>query len=171
MLVCGDDNQAAICRISDLHNRQLHAFKSGRAFGRSQSRWRHRPPERRASQVVGVWELAAKLIQDNPEAFLLVDDSVQDKRYSQFIELVKLQYSGAEHMVWCKALASSTWCTALVTSKISIQWTIARFAMHLTRTEKPKTNTFLKWSPLPFMPRKSRQNVSCSIVGTPLPRT
>jgi hypothetical protein len=28
---------------------------------------------------------------------MLVDDSVQDKRYSQFIELVKLQYSGAEH--------------------------------------------------------------------------
>ena len=45
----------------------------------------------------GIWELVARLIQDNPEAFLLVDDSVQDKRYSQFIELVKLQYSGAEH--------------------------------------------------------------------------
>ena len=44
-----------------------------------------------------LWELAAKLIQDSPEAFILVDDSVQDKRYSQFIELVKLQYSGAEH--------------------------------------------------------------------------
>ncbi len=28
---------------------------------------------------------------------MLVDDSVQDKRYSHFIELVKLQYSGAEH--------------------------------------------------------------------------
>ncbi len=33
---------------------------------------------------------------------MLVDDSVQDKRYSRFIELVKLQYSGAEHsLVWC----------------------------------------------------------------------
>jgi hypothetical protein len=28
---------------------------------------------------------------------MLVDDSVQDKRYSQFIELVNLQYSGVEH--------------------------------------------------------------------------
>jgi len=45
----------------------------------------------------GLWELVEKLIQDSPEAFLLVDDSVQDKRYSRFIELVKLQYSGAEH--------------------------------------------------------------------------
>jgi hypothetical protein len=45
----------------------------------------------------GVWELAAGLIQDSSEAFMLVDDSVQDKRYSHFIELVKLQYSGAEH--------------------------------------------------------------------------
>ena len=44
-----------------------------------------------------VWELASKLIQDSPESFMLVDDSVQDKRYSRFIELVKLQYSGAEH--------------------------------------------------------------------------
>ena len=45
----------------------------------------------------GLWELVAKLIEDSPEAFLLVDDSVQDKRYSRFIELVKLQYSGSEH--------------------------------------------------------------------------
>ena len=45
----------------------------------------------------GLWELVQHLITDSPEAFLLVDDSVQDKRYSQFIELVKRQYSGAEH--------------------------------------------------------------------------
>jgi len=44
-----------------------------------------------------LWELVAGLIQDSPESFMLVDDSVQDKRYAQFIELVKLQYSGAEH--------------------------------------------------------------------------
>ena len=45
----------------------------------------------------GVWELVQHLINDSPNAFLLVDDSVQDKRYSRFIELVKRQYSGAEH--------------------------------------------------------------------------
>jgi hypothetical protein len=45
----------------------------------------------------GLWELVIELIEDGPGAFLLVDDSVQDKRYSRFIELVKLQYSGAEH--------------------------------------------------------------------------
>src|SRR5512137_151293 len=45
----------------------------------------------------GLWELVQHLIADGPNAFLLVDDSVQDKRYSQFIELVKRQYSGAEH--------------------------------------------------------------------------
>ena len=45
----------------------------------------------------GLWELVEGLIEDHPEAFMLVDDSVQDKRYSQFIELVKLQYSGAAH--------------------------------------------------------------------------
>ena len=37
------------------------------------------------------------LIADSPDAFLLVDDSVHDQRYSRFIELVKRQYSGAEH--------------------------------------------------------------------------
>ena len=45
----------------------------------------------------GLWELVEGLIQDSPEAFMLLDDSVQDKRYSRFIDLVKLQYSGAEH--------------------------------------------------------------------------
>jgi hypothetical protein len=45
----------------------------------------------------GLWDLVQGLIEDHAEAFLLVDDSVQDKRYSRFIELVKLQYSGAEH--------------------------------------------------------------------------
>jgi hypothetical protein len=45
----------------------------------------------------GLWELVTHLITDSPEAFLLVDDSVQDKRYSHFIDLVKRQYSGAEH--------------------------------------------------------------------------
>jgi hypothetical protein len=45
----------------------------------------------------GVWELVSGLIQDAPEAFLLVDDSVQDKRYSRFIEMVRMQYSGAAH--------------------------------------------------------------------------
>src|SRR5512133_2893013 len=45
----------------------------------------------------GLWELVERLIQDGTEAFLLVDDSIQNKSYSQFIELVKLQYSGAEH--------------------------------------------------------------------------
>lgn len=44
-----------------------------------------------------LWELVDELILDRPDAFLIVDDSVQDKRYSRFIELVKLQYSGAEH--------------------------------------------------------------------------
>jgi hypothetical protein len=44
-----------------------------------------------------LWELVAPLISDGPDAFLILDDSVQDKRYSRFIELVKRQYSGAKH--------------------------------------------------------------------------
>ena len=44
-----------------------------------------------------LWDLVAPLISDGPDAFLILDDSVQDKRYSRCIELVKRQYSGAEH--------------------------------------------------------------------------
>jgi hypothetical protein len=44
-----------------------------------------------------LWHLVQSVIQDSPDACLIVDDSVQDKRYSRFIELVKQQYSGAEH--------------------------------------------------------------------------
>ncbi|SDY80454.1 hypothetical protein SAMN04488069_11418 [Hymenobacter psychrophilus] len=42
-------------------------------------------------------ELVRPLLNDSPEAFLLVDDSVQDKRYSRFIDVAKRQYSGAVH--------------------------------------------------------------------------
>ena len=43
-----------------------------------------------------LWELVAEQIDDSPDAYLIIDDSVQDKRYSRSIEMVKLQYSGAE---------------------------------------------------------------------------
>ena len=37
-------------------------------------------------------ELVQPLLRDSPEAFLLVDDSVQDKRYSRFIDVAKRPY-------------------------------------------------------------------------------
>lgn len=43
-----------------------------------------------------LWELVQGLIDNRSDAYLLIDDSVQDKRYSRSIELVKRQYSGAE---------------------------------------------------------------------------
>jgi len=46
-----------------------------------------------------LWKLVKAHIEDNPTAFLLVDDSVQDKRYSRFMKLVRAQYSGNEHRV------------------------------------------------------------------------
>jgi len=42
-----------------------------------------------------LWEVVQPLLNDGPDSYLIVDDSVQDKRYSKKIELVKLQYSGA----------------------------------------------------------------------------
>jgi len=44
-----------------------------------------------------LWDLVKDRIDDSAEAFLLVDDSVQNKQYWQAIETVKLQYSGNEH--------------------------------------------------------------------------
>ncbi|BCM88985.1 hypothetical protein IAD21_00827 [Abditibacteriota bacterium] len=44
----------------------------------------------------GLWTVAQKVLNDGPDSYLIFDDSVQDKRYSSKIELVKLQYSGAE---------------------------------------------------------------------------
>ena len=43
----------------------------------------------------GLWNVVAPLLSDSPEAYLVFDDSVQDKRYSSRIELVRRQYSGA----------------------------------------------------------------------------
>jgi hypothetical protein len=47
----------------------------------------------------GLWDTVQPLLQDGPDAYLIVDDSVQDKRYARKIELVYKQYSGAAHGV------------------------------------------------------------------------
>ena len=47
----------------------------------------------------GLWETVHTLIDDGPSSYLIIDDSVQDKRYAKNIELVYRQYSGAEHGV------------------------------------------------------------------------
>ena len=46
-----------------------------------------------------MWKVVKDRSEDSKDAFLLVADSVQDKRYSCFIELVRAQYSGNEHRV------------------------------------------------------------------------
>ena len=46
-----------------------------------------------------VWKLVQERSEESKEAYLIVDDSVHDKRYSRFIELVRRQYSGNEHRV------------------------------------------------------------------------
>ncbi|KKT75674.1 MAG: Transposase IS4 family protein [Candidatus Nomurabacteria bacterium GW2011_GWA1_46_11] len=44
-----------------------------------------------------VWELGKSVIENRPEGYLILDDSVQDKNYSREIEMVKKQYSGTTH--------------------------------------------------------------------------
>lgn len=47
-----------------------------------------------ASQL---YQMVGGLLNDSKAAYLIVDDSVQDKRYSTKIEMTKRQYSGNEH--------------------------------------------------------------------------
>jgi SRSO17 transposase len=44
-----------------------------------------------------LWELVEPLLINTEASYLIVDDSVQNKQYSQQIGLVQRQYSGAEH--------------------------------------------------------------------------
>ena len=44
-----------------------------------------------------VWEQVKGVIETDPDAYLLFDDSVADKNHSHKIELVRLQYSGNAH--------------------------------------------------------------------------
>lgn len=46
-----------------------------------------------------VWKRVKGRIEDGPDAVLIVDDSVHDKRHSRFIALVRAQYSDNEHGV------------------------------------------------------------------------
>ena len=46
-----------------------------------------------------LWDTVRSLIDDGPGSYLIIDDSVQDKRYANKIALVYRQYSGAEHGV------------------------------------------------------------------------
>jgi hypothetical protein len=44
-----------------------------------------------------LWQAVEPQLVNRSDGFLIVDDSVQDKRYSKFIELVKKQFSGNVH--------------------------------------------------------------------------
>lgn len=44
-----------------------------------------------------LWQVVEPHISNSATGFVIVDDSVQDKRYSKFIDLVKKQYSGNVH--------------------------------------------------------------------------
>jgi hypothetical protein len=46
-----------------------------------------------------LWENVQPLLQPSPNAYLLFDDTVLDKRHSSSIELTRRQYSGNEHRV------------------------------------------------------------------------
>ena len=80
------------------------------------------------------------LLRDSPEASLLVDDRVQDKRYSRSIDVTKRQYPGNAHgMVTSIGLVNG--CTAAAKRAILRPW-ITAFARP-TRTDRRKSDHFL----------------------------
>ena len=84
--------------------------------------------------------LVQPLLHDSPEAFLLVDDSMQDKRYNRFIKLTKRQYSGNVHGMVRAVLAWSTWSTAAGKPAIFCSSTTA-YTLR-TKTKEQKMPTF-----------------------------
>ncbi|MDH6056709.1 hypothetical protein NWP25_03900 [Chrysosporum ovalisporum Ak1311] len=44
-----------------------------------------------------VWENVKEMVEPDANGYIIFDDSVLDKRYSQEIEIVRRQYSGNEH--------------------------------------------------------------------------
>jgi hypothetical protein len=116
----------------------------------------------------GLWELVERLIEDSPEAFMLLDDSVQNKRYSRFIELVKLQYSGAEH-----GLVRGIGIVNLVHSAGDKKdfYPIDYRIYAPDQDGKTKNEHFSEMVINVVLPRKSRPSAFCLIAGTPPPRT
>jgi len=116
----------------------------------------------------GLWELVRGLLEDNPEAFLLVDDSVQDKHYSRFIELVKLQYSGVEH-----GLVRGIGVVNLVHSAgAEKDFYPMDYRIYAPDQDgKSKNDHFAEMVINAVFAKKSKPSASCSTVGMVLPRT
>lgn len=109
-----------------------------------------------------LWELIKSRINDSEEAFLLVDDSVQNKQYSHLIETVKLQYSGNEH-----GLVKGIGLVNLVHTNGSLGDfipSIIRFTI-LIRTVKPRMTIFKRYSSKRLKVNKSKRGISPLTVG------
>ena len=46
-----------------------------------------------------LWDNVKDLVEKDEDAYIIFDDSVLDKRYSEEIEIVRRQYSGNEHSI------------------------------------------------------------------------
>jgi hypothetical protein len=101
----------------------------------------------------GLWELVAPLIVNAPSGYLIVDDGVQNKQYSKSVELVKLQYSGAE-AAWSVALPLSICCIRAAWTATAFLWIIV--FMMIRPTESPKMTTSAKCSFVPCTTSESR---------------
>jgi len=95
-----------------------------------------------------LWEAVQPLLHDSAQSYLVVDDSVQNKQYSQKIKLVKIRkrsswssFSIAElKVVWCAALEWSTFSTPAGKQVTSSRLTSV--SILLRQMARPRTNTF-----------------------------
>ncbi|MGZ5044128.1 MAG: transposase [Methylobacter sp.] len=115
-----------------------------------------------------VWELVKELINNTEDSFLIIDDSVQDKRYSKSIELVKTQYSGA-----AGGLARGIGVVNLVHSDGQEHYPVDYRIYHNAADgkTKPRTTISRTCSSTPLPTKDSRRKRCCSTVGMPPGKT
>jgi hypothetical protein len=86
------------------------------------------------------------LIQDSPETCVPLDDSVQNKRYSRFSELVKLQYSGAEHgLVRGVGIVNLVPAGSAGDKKDDIDWVVINGSDEILTTQAAQEANDVRW--------------------------
>ncbi|MCJ7701097.1 MAG: hypothetical protein MUO62_05905, partial [Anaerolineales bacterium] len=80
--------------------------------------------KRKRLTALHLWEPVQGRIDDYAEVTLIIDDSVQDKRYSRSIELVKLQYT-VQKVAWFDVLGS--WFPSIPQAKMEYTNGCVRF--------------------------------------------
>ena len=92
-----ETNPKRLLKISFVDSNQLYSdlFSDHRAHFSHDAINRYLQDDNVTPDVI--WKQVKGVIETDPDAFLVFDDSVTDKNHSHKIEMVRLQYSGNAH--------------------------------------------------------------------------